>query len=89
MVLPFVIVEFWPEQNINTIRDITLKPLSVYPRVFGVHLSFLLILVNPQRGGVQEIQTPYTPQKITSIIDFFRNKYNDLHTHPYPDPQTA
>ena len=39
------IVEFCPEKNINTIRDITLQPLSVYPRVFEVHLSFLLILL--------------------------------------------
>ena len=35
MLLPFVIVEFCPEQNINTIGDITLQPLSVYPHVFG------------------------------------------------------
>ena len=38
MLLPFVIVEFCPEQNINTIRDITLQPLSVYPRVFDASI---------------------------------------------------
>ena len=43
MLLPFVIVEFCPEQNINTIRDITLQPLSVYPRVFIYLFIYLFI----------------------------------------------
>ena len=38
--LPFVILEFCPEHNINTIRNMNLQPLA-NNRIFGEHLWFL------------------------------------------------
>ena len=45
--LPFVILEFCAEHNINTIRDIDLQPL-LNNRIFEEHPSFLPILLTSE-----------------------------------------
>ena len=42
--LPFVILNFCPEHNINTIRDTNLPPFT-NKRLFGAHSSVLPILL--------------------------------------------
>ena len=42
--VPFVILKFCPEHNINTTRDINLQPFS-NKYIFGEHPSVLLILL--------------------------------------------